>query len=265
MINLVRAAGRPQIRSYRLSYLAGYLVIFAVAERKLAFNLGQPSFGLAAALLGLFLLLYATQPYLSRRLSRYHHLYLFGQTAIVQTLGLLRPFEDTWGLLYIPLAFQVLHLYLRRTALAWGSWFAASLVITLIFTSGWVRGLGYGLHLATVGAFFVSFVILYTQAETARRESQDLLTKLQEAHRQLQDYAAQAEQLAAIHERNRLTRELHDSVSQMIFSITLTAQAARLLLAKDPAGVPEQLDHLQELTGSALSRMRALISQWRSG
>lgn len=265
MTNLIRAGERPQDRSYRLSYLAGYLIFFVIVERKLAFSLGKPSFGATAALLGLFLLLYATQPYLSRHLSRYHHLYLFCQTAIVQTLGLLPPYEDTWGLLYIPLSFQALHFYSRRVALAWGGLFATSLVITLIFTSGWVWGLGYGLHMVAVGAFFASFEILYTQAETARQESQALLTQLQAAHRQLQDYAAQAEELAAVHERNRLTRELHDSVGQMIFSITLTAQAAHLLLDKDPARVPEQLDHLQELTGSALSQMRALISQWRPG
>lgn len=262
---LVRTAGFTQTPGHRLSYLAGYLIFFVIAERKLTVNWGQPSFGATLALLVLYLGLYATQPYLTRRLGRFFPLYFLLQMGLVQAMGLLYPFEDTWGLLYIPLAFQMLHLYSRRVALAWGSLFAASVVVTLVFTSGWVRGLGYGLHLVTIGVFFVSFEILYTEAEAARHESQQLLTKLQETHRQLQTYAAQAEELAALNERNRLTRELHDSVGQMIFSIALTAQAARLLLEKEPARLPAQLDHLQELTGGALSRMRALITQWRLG
>jgi signal transduction histidine kinase len=90
-----------------------------------------------------------------------------------------------------------------------------------------------------------------------------LLAELRQAHQKLQEHAAQAEELAAARERNRLARELHDSVSQMIFSITLTSQAARLLLARDPARVPEQLNRLQEMTGSALGQLRSLIAQLR--
>jgi len=72
-----------------------------------------------------------------------------------------------------------------------------------------------------------------------------------------------ARELAAAQEHDLIARELHDSVSQIIFSITLEAQSARLLLDKDPSRVPALLDRLQELTGRALSQMRNLISQWR--
>ena len=85
----------------------------------------------------------------------------------------------------------------------------------------------------------------------------------EQAHQALKEYASQAEELAAVRERNRLARELHDSVSQVIFGITLTSQSARLLLERDPARVPELLDRLEELTGSALGRLRSLIAQLR--
>ena len=64
-------------------------------------------------------------------------------------------------------------------------------------------------------------------------------------------------------ERNRLARELHDTVSQLIFSISLTARSAQLLLKRDPARVPEQLNRLQEMTTDALSQLRSLITQLR--
>ena len=60
-----------------------------------------------------------------------------------------------------------------------------------------------------------------------------------------------------------MAHALHDSVSQTLFAITLTAQSARQLLDKDPARVPQQLERVQKLTGSALSQMRSLIAQWR--
>ena len=64
-------------------------------------------------------------------------------------------------------------------------------------------------------------------------------------------------------ERHRLARDLHDSVNQTIFSLTLTAGATRLLLDKDPARVPAQLDRLQDMSGSALSQLRSLITRLR--
>ncbi len=73
----------------------------------------------------------------------------------------------------------------------------------------------------------------------------------------------QAQQLAVLEERNRLARDLHDSVIQTIFSITLTAESARALLVKKPDRLPAQLERLQNLARSALSEMRALIFQLR--
>jgi signal transduction histidine kinase len=51
------------------------------------------------------------------------------------------------------------------------------------------------------------------------------------------------------------------SVGQTIFSVTLTAQAARLLLDREPARVPELLDRLESMTASALAQLRSLIAK----
>ena len=108
-----------------------------------------------------------------------------------------------------------------------------------------------------------AFLIVNHQAEIARTESQDLLDQLEQTHRQLDLYAGQVEELTAMQERNHLARELHETVSQLIFSISLTTRSAQLLLEKDPGRVPEQLNRLQELTAEALSQLRAFISQLR--
>jgi signal transduction histidine kinase len=72
-----------------------------------------------------------------------------------------------------------------------------------------------------------------------------------------------AQEAAVLEERSRLARDLHDSVSQQLFSMTLTAQAARAQLAKNPARATSQLERLQETAAAALAEMRALIFQLR--
>ena len=72
-----------------------------------------------------------------------------------------------------------------------------------------------------------------------------------------------AEQAAVVDERQRLARDLHDSVTQSLFSMTLTAEAARILLERNPARVSAQLDRLRELAKGALAEMRSLIYQLR--
>lgn len=73
----------------------------------------------------------------------------------------------------------------------------------------------------------------------------------------------QARMLAALQERQRLARELHDSVSQMLYSIALSARTARILLDRDPAQVGEVLDDVLGLAKAGLAEMRALIFELR--
>jgi signal transduction histidine kinase len=101
------------------------------------------------------------------------------------------------------------------------------------------------------------------RSEAARAHNQRTLGELQAAHRQLEGYAVQLEDLAAEQERSRLARELHDSVTQTVFSMNLTVQSARLLLKRDGARAADQLERLEELAASAMREIQALISQLR--
>jgi PAS domain S-box-containing protein len=68
---------------------------------------------------------------------------------------------------------------------------------------------------------------------------------------------------AALEERQRLARELHDSVSQALFGIGLGARTARTLLDRDPAKAAEPLDFVITLAEAGLTEMRALIFELR--
>jgi signal transduction histidine kinase len=73
----------------------------------------------------------------------------------------------------------------------------------------------------------------------------------------------QAQQLAAVEERQRLARELHDSVSQALYGIALGLHTARIQLDRDPGELPGSLDYLLSLAEAALDEMRALIFELR--
>jgi PAS domain S-box-containing protein len=68
---------------------------------------------------------------------------------------------------------------------------------------------------------------------------------------------------AALEERQRLARELHDSVSQALYGIALGAKAAREWLDDDPAEAAEPLDYILTLAEAGITEMRALIFELR--
>jgi len=73
----------------------------------------------------------------------------------------------------------------------------------------------------------------------------------------------QSREYAVVEERNRLARELHDSVTQSLFSVSLLSEAALSLLERDPSKARERLERANELAVGALAEMRALIFQLR--
>jgi signal transduction histidine kinase len=243
--------------------LFGFLVLGVAALRAVIFYQGQPQWTVALLLLAAYGLVYAVGLALSARFRWVRLLCLALQAALLLAVTNLRPFLDATTILYLPLFLQVLHAFSRRVAFTWMVLLAILLSTTLVLGMGWAAGLALGLLILSGCAFLVSYDLLSAQTQADEAESQVLLVELQQAHQKLQEHAAQAQELAAARERNRLARELHDSVSQVIFSVTLTSQAARLLLERDPARVPEQLDRLEEMTGSALGQLRSLIAQLR--
>jgi signal transduction histidine kinase len=74
---------------------------------------------------------------------------------------------------------------------------------------------------------------------------------------------AQLEQAAADAERERLSRDLHDSVTQTLSSILAIAEVLPDMLERNPARAQRGLDQLREQTQGALAEMRTLLLAWR--
>jgi signal transduction histidine kinase len=93
---------------------------------------------------------------------------------------------------------------------------------------------------------------LRRHAEQARRREQEALF-----------LSEQAQELAALQERQRLARELHDSVSQSLYGIGLGAHTAREALDTDPEEAIAPLEYVINLAEAGLAEMRALIFELR--
>ena len=192
------------------------------------------------------------------------HIYLAIQTMFIIG-GMLLYYElDFFAILFMPLGGQAMFILPRRKAITWIGIFSAAIIIGQLTQFEFPNGLPFTfLYLA--GLFFVaSFSTTMLRTNEARIQSDRLLDELQQAHRQLQDYAGQAEELATVKERNRLARELHDSVAQTLYGLTLQAEAAaRNLTARQ---IDEAAGALREIRDSAqqtLQETRLLIFELR--
>jgi signal transduction histidine kinase len=74
---------------------------------------------------------------------------------------------------------------------------------------------------------------------------------------------ASSAQAAAMAERSRLARELHDSVSQALFGISLGTRTSLELLASDPTKARDPMDYVLALADASMAEMRALIFELR--
>jgi signal transduction histidine kinase len=70
-------------------------------------------------------------------------------------------------------------------------------------------------------------------------------------------------ELSVVEERNRLARDLHDSVTQTLFSLSLTAESAAAVADTSPARAKEHLQVVQELAGRAMQELRSLVFELR--
>lgn len=224
----------------------------------------HPLTWLVSSLLLLFGALMGLEPLLTRAAPLRAHLYLAVQTALVFAASLLYFELDFFALLYIPICGQAMYLLPRRAGLAWLGVLVGFTAVGQTIQFGMPVALSFIL-LYVAGLVFVAvFVRMVLQADAARRRSEQLLAELQEAHRQLQAYANQAEELAVANERTRLARDLHDSVAQTLYGLTLQAEAAGRKLAHGQSdAVQAHLSAMRDDARQTLQETRLLIFELR--
>ncbi len=163
---------------------------------------------------------------------------------IGETVGMLRE-KPRWmyATMVALLGLSLLNYILQVSRTEWYWWFLAMLPTTF---------------------FVVVYVVLYSRQAEARLQAQRLLRELEAANRQLTEYAARVEDLSIAAERQRMARELHDTLSQGLAGLILQLEAADAHLA---ANRPERargiLEQSMEKARGTLAEARRAIDDLR--
>jgi signal transduction histidine kinase len=120
----------------------------------------------------------------------------------------------------------------------------------------WGDGLRSGLGVLGAAVFTAVITVVLQREQQARRE-------LAEANDLLRGYAAQAEQLATTQERNRVARDIHDGLGHHLSVVQMQVQAARAVLAADPARADAVLAKAQQQATEALAEVRRSVATLR--
>ncbi|WKZ49527.1 MAG: sensor histidine kinase [Anaerolineales bacterium] len=239
-------------------YLTAASLFGAIALRMLVTYRDDPRFHSLLGLLGCWLLTSVTATIIPKR-RWYLPVYLIFQSILIMALLYLAKGEDYFAALFGILSMQIMQWINPKAAAAWIGLFAVLMIFPLVYAYGFLGGIAFAFIYIFGSVLLASYALAMRRAREAYEYNQSLMRRRQDANRQLQEYAYRIQQLAAARERRHLALELHDSVTQTIFTMTLTTQSALMLLDIDIKRVREQLERLNQLAQSSIVEMQALI------
>jgi signal transduction histidine kinase len=119
--------------------------------------------------------------------------------------------------------------------------------------------------LAVVGVLGVALLITLAlmQRLVIRRMRREIEMHTDDLGEQRSVLIAQLREAAAQEERNRLARDLHDTIKQQLFSVNVAAATAQSLCRRDPDGAAQHMQHVRDLSQAALAEMKALLTHLR--
>lgn len=249
-----------------LVYIISVLMLVATALRGMlqAFETGDPNRWLIAGLMLAYGVLLFTEVAVIRRFPIYLYAYFVIQAIIIIILILLPLYppdlpqsNDFFALLFIPLCVQAIIYFRRPIGYYWVIALTVSSITSLFIQYGASEGIQFAVTYILGYTMLCFLAIFYINSEDAKNE-------LNLANQKLQEYAKNAEALAVAEERNRLARDLHDSVTQALYSLTLFAEAAHEELAGGDVELARgHIKDLRETSRQALQEMRLMIFELR--
>jgi signal transduction histidine kinase len=249
-----------------MRYFVNYLVFIAVLARAIGWSQDTAPVPTSIwILLAIFGAILFSERALTRRFPLYPRFYTVVQSGLVISMLYTAPTIDFLAMLFFPLSFQVVKFFHAPIGFIWIGGFSLAMMGMFLFGLEWQAGVTMVVANSGANALMGSFAHLSTRTEHRRQENQRLFLDLQAAYRHLKDSAAQSEALAAATERHRLVRELHDTLTQTLFSMNLAVQSAQLAATEMPLQVDEHLVRLQRLARSAASEVQTLTGQAPSG
>ena len=246
--------------------ISAYTATLAVggAAVYLFFRYDEPEKWGVAGLVGAYCLISVLwSEILEKGFPQFSWLYLVFQASIVSTLLFYVPNMTFFVIWFYILSIEAMMSFSKQVGLMWVFLFAVLSVITLSIGNPTDEVLIYVPIYLGGFFFFASFGLATRNALEARRESERLLAELKNAHQQLQAYAQRAEEFAVSEERNRLAREMHDTVGHRLTVSAVQLEGAKKLIAKDPTRAEVMVDTVREQIREGLNELRSSVAALR--
>jgi signal transduction histidine kinase len=144
---------------------------------------------------------------------------------------------------------------------------AAVLALTLFIISDWQvaripLGAAIGFGFAWVSGASI-YVLIFNISRTSEERAK-LITQLEAAKHQLEAARERDAELAALRERERLARDLHDSLGHALVALSVQLEAVQRLYKIDPERASAQIDELKTLTRTSMEDLRRSLDGLRA-
>jgi signal transduction histidine kinase len=192
------------------------------------------------------------------------HSYLGLQGVMVLALTALVPGWTLFPTLYCLLTVQAILLLSLNPGTLWVVAYVAMTSISFAVSFNLREGMMAIIIYGGLNAFFAAYASALLRANVSRNESQALLAELQQAHEQLQSYALRAEEMAVVEERNRLAREMHDTLGHRLTVASVQLEAAQRLCPTEPERAASMVETVREQVREALGELRATVATLRA-
>ncbi|MEF3305709.1 sensor histidine kinase [Paenibacillus sp. GYB003] len=136
----------------------------------------------------------------------------------------------------------------------------AVVTVCLIFGIMLVDGVSYGALIAAV----LMYMAVRNQSllREAHRTNRKQLDQLQAAYAELQRTSVQAMGYAALTERAKLARDIHDGLGHQMTSLIVQLQALKLMLPKDPVAAANSVDEMLKVARKGMDEVRLAVKEW---
>jgi two-component system, NarL family, sensor histidine kinase YdfH len=185
--------------------------------------------------------------------------YVIGQSLLLALLTLVSRDPALWLLLLVWLLGDAVGVWRQaRTVVVGVVFYLVVGLAALLAAVGWQTTVDWLMATLPTAVVIMVISLLYRRQVNAREEAQELVTELAAANRQISAYAQEVERLTLTQERQRMARELHDTLAQGVAGMIMQLEAANTHLTNG------RHDRAQTIVQDTMDRARTTLAEARA-